>query len=78
MLALATDSTAVQALIELPANFVCISWPIGNHSHPGGFLCLVLPGAIVFGRDAGRAVSNDFLGGHQIILVNQSVKPAEK
>jgi hypothetical protein len=78
-LALATASTAAQAWIELPASFVCISWFIGNHAHPGGIPGLVLPGAIVFGRNAGRAVPNDLLGGHQIILVDQiaDVRPAE-
>jgi hypothetical protein len=29
-LALATDSAALQALIELPAIFVCVSWLVGN------------------------------------------------
>jgi len=79
ILALATALTAMQALIELPAIFVCVSWPVGDNAHPGGFLGLVLPGAIVFGRDASRAVSNDLLSGHQIILVDEvaDVGPAE-
>ena len=79
ILALATASTAMQALFELPAIFVCVSWPVGDNAHPGGFLGLVLPGAIVFGRDASGAVSNDLLSGHQIILVDEvaDVGPAE-
>ena len=79
ILALATASTAMQALFELPAIFVCVSWLVGNDTHPGGFLCLVLPGTIVFGRDASGAMSNDLLSGHQIILVDEvaDVGPAE-
>ena len=78
-LALSTALTTMQALIELPVIFVCVSWPVGDNTHPGGFLCLVLPGTIVFGRDTGGAVSNDLLSGHQIILVDQvaDVGPAE-
>jgi len=57
--------------MSLLANYVCNPFLICNHTHPGGFLGLVLPGAIIFGRDAGGAVSNDLLSGHQIILIDQ-------
>ena len=78
-LTLATILAASWTLFELPTIFVYASCLVGNHAHPGGFLCLVLPSAIVLGRDAGRAVSNNLLGGHQIILVDEIayVGPAE-
>jgi hypothetical protein len=78
-LALATATTVVQAKIELHAIFICVSWPVGDNAHPGGFLCFVLPATIIFGRDAGGAVTDDLLGGHQVILVDQvaDISPAE-
>ena len=52
---------------------------IRDHAHPGGFPGLVLPGPVIFGRDAGRTVTDDFLSGHEIILVDQiaDVGPTE-
>jgi hypothetical protein len=63
----------------LPAVFVWASYSIGYHAHPGGFLDLVLPGAILLGSDAGRAVSNNLLSGHHIVLVDEvaDVSPTE-
>ena len=52
-------------------SFCLRSWKIRDHAHSGGFLGLLLPSAIVFGRDASRAMPDDLLGGHQVILVDQ-------
>ena len=59
--------------------FVCAPSLIGNHAKPSGFSGLVLPGMIVFGRDAGRTMTDDLLGGHEVILVDEvaDVGPAE-
>ena len=64
---------------EVSTISVRISWFVGDRARPGDFLGLVLPGGIVFGRDTGGAVSNDLLGGHQVILVDQvaDISPAE-
>jgi hypothetical protein len=48
-------------MFELSAFFFCAWLLLGNHAHPGGLIGLVLAGAIGFGRDADRAVSNDLL-----------------
>ena len=42
-----------------------------DQTHPGGFPGFLLPGAIVFSCDVGGTVTDDLLGSHQVILVDQ-------
>jgi len=55
------------------------SWLIRDHAHLGGVPGLILPSAIILGRDVGGTVTDDLLGGHEVILVDQitDVGPAE-
>ena len=50
-----------------------------DHAHLGGVPGLILPSAIILGRDVGGTVTDDLLGGHEVILVDQftDLGPAE-